>query len=165
MWRLSDRFDPAALPLADAHYNRQTPGSPQFVPPGRCLVLLHGAPPTALWVTSWPKAEFTHHAWAGAWINSLFRRESGPLASEMIRAAVAATRARYGEPPPLGMVTFVDADEVKSRNPGCCYKMAGFRLVGRTKERGFLAFQMLPADMPPPEAAIGTQGSLFAGAR
>lgn len=39
-WRVSDRFDPRALPLADAHYNRRKAGSPQFVPPGRCVVLL-----------------------------------------------------------------------------------------------------------------------------
>lgn len=37
-WRLSHRFDPRALPIADSHYNRQKPGTPQFVPPGRCLV-------------------------------------------------------------------------------------------------------------------------------
>ena len=69
-WRLSDRFDPAALPLADAHYNRRKPGSPQFVPPGRCLVLLT-EDRSALWVTSWPFAQYVRHAWPGAWVNSL----------------------------------------------------------------------------------------------
>lgn len=39
IWSLSDRFDPRARGLADRHYNRQKPGTPQFVPPGRCLVL------------------------------------------------------------------------------------------------------------------------------
>lgn len=39
-WCLSHRFDPAAKALADRHYNRQKPDSPQFVPPGACLVLL-----------------------------------------------------------------------------------------------------------------------------
>ena len=65
-WALSHRFDARALPLADRHYNRQKVGSPQFVPPGRCLVLLT-EDARALWVTSWPFAEFTKHAWAGAW--------------------------------------------------------------------------------------------------
>jgi hypothetical protein len=32
-WRMSHRADPLALPLADRHYNRQKPGSPQFMPP------------------------------------------------------------------------------------------------------------------------------------
>src|SRR5690242_7545534 len=51
-WYLSHRADPRAVPLADRHYNRQKPGTPQFVPPGRCLVLLT-ADAGALWVTSW----------------------------------------------------------------------------------------------------------------
>jgi hypothetical protein len=40
MWAMSNRFDRRALPLADRHYSRRKIGSPQFVPPGRCLVLL-----------------------------------------------------------------------------------------------------------------------------
>lgn len=39
IWQLSDRADPEARRIADRHYNRQKPGTPQFVPPGRCLVL------------------------------------------------------------------------------------------------------------------------------
>jgi hypothetical protein len=60
--------------MADRHYNRQKPGTPQFVPPGRCLVLLA---PEALWVSSWPFAAYVRHTWPGAWINSCFRREGG----------------------------------------------------------------------------------------
>jgi hypothetical protein len=86
-WRLSYRADPAALGLADRHYNRQKIGSPQFVPPGRCLVLLT-ADRSALWVTSWPFAEHVKHAWAGAFVNSLFRNEGGHLSSDLIRWAV-----------------------------------------------------------------------------
>jgi hypothetical protein len=71
-WRLSHRADAAALPLADRHYNRQKPGTPQFVPPGRCMVLLTAAA-DALWVSSWPFAEYVKHAWAGAWVCSCFR--------------------------------------------------------------------------------------------
>jgi hypothetical protein len=73
-WERSHRFDARALPLADRHYNRRKVGSPQFVPPGRCLVLLT-PDATALWTTSWPFAEYVRHAWPGAWVNSLFRRE------------------------------------------------------------------------------------------
>jgi len=156
LWHVSHRFDPRALPLADAHYNRQKPGTPQFVPPGRCLVLLT-ADAGALWVTSWPFAEFTKHAWAGAWVNSLFRRERGELASVLIRDAVSATRAHFGEPPALGMVTFVDASEVKrKRDPGRCYIRAGFVRDGETKG-GLLALRMPPGAMPPPVRSIGDQ--------
>lgn len=61
-WHLSHRADEDVVPLANRHYNRQHIGSPQFVPPGRCLVL---SMPTAFWVTSWPFAEYVRHAWGG----------------------------------------------------------------------------------------------------
>ena len=114
IWSLSDRADPDCLPLADRHYNRQTPGSPQFVPPGRCLVL---KAPEAVWVTSWPFAEYVKHAWAGAMVNSLFRKEGDGLASDYIRDACAVTRAHWPDLPALGMVTFVDPLHSLS---GCC---------------------------------------------
>jgi len=151
-WHLSNRFDPRALPLADRHYNRQKPGTPQFVPPGRCLVLLT-EDAGALWVTSWPFAEYTKHAWAGAWVNSLFRRESGHLASELILQAVAATMWRWPDIPELGMITFVNAAKVESENPGYCYEMAGFKRVGFSRG-GLLTYQMLPDEMPEPEAPM-----------
>lgn len=155
---MSDRSDTRALPLADRHYNRQKPGTPQFVPPGRCLVLLTSNA-TALWVTSWPFAQYVRHAWAGAWVNSLFRNERSDLhlSSELIREAVAATRWFYPETPALGMVTFVDADKTRrKRDPGRCYTKAGFKRVGYTKG-GLVALQLLPSDMPKPEAPIGAQ--------
>jgi hypothetical protein len=161
VWRRSHRADPAALVLADRHYNRQKPGSPQFVPPGRCLVLLSECE-RALWVTSWPFAEYVKHDWAGAWVNSLFRNEGAGLSSELIRAAVAFTRAHYGTPPELGLVTFVDARKTRrKRDPGRCYRKAGFRHVGWTKG-GLVALQMLPDAMPPaslPELPLFASGS------
>jgi hypothetical protein len=159
-WTVSHRFDRDALPIADKHYNRQKIGSPQFVPPGRCVVLITPCE-RALWVTSWPFAEYVKHAWGGAWVNSLFRNEGAGLASDLIRAAIAATRAEW-EPPELGIVTFVDASKVRrKRDPGRCYLRAGFRRCGTTKG-GLLAFQMLPHEMPEPLAAIGMTERLFA---
>jgi hypothetical protein len=153
-WTRSHRFDRRALPLADRHYNRRKVGSPQFVPPGRCLVLLT-EDSNALWVTSYPFAEYVKHEWAGAWVNSLFRNESDHLASELIREAVAATRTVW-EPPPLGLITFVDASKIRSTNPGYCYLRAGFQRVGETKG-GLIALQLRPEDMPEPEPPIELQ--------
>jgi len=168
-WRLSDRADPAALPLADRHYNRQKPGSSQFVPPGRCLVLLT-EDRSALWVTSWPFAEFVRHQWGGAWVNSLFRREGGPhLASDLIRGAVAHTRARWPNVPELGIVSFVDPAKTEGKDiPGWCYLRAGWSHVGFTKA-GLWVYQQLPErrikrrskPMPPPSPVPGWQPSLF----
>src|SRR5205809_7136439 len=109
-WELSHRGDPAALKIADRHYNRQRPGTPQFVQPGRCVVL---TAPKAVWVSSWPYAQYVRHAWAGAWMCSVFRNEGTALSSELITEAVAATRAIWGEPPSLGFVTFVDRAKVR----------------------------------------------------
>jgi hypothetical protein len=168
-WRLSYRADPRALPLADRHYSRQKIGTPQFVPPGRCIVLLTKEA-NALWVTSFPFAQFVRHAWAGAWMCSLFRNESEVLSSELIKEAVSITRGIYGEPPALGMVTFIDTEKVRPlkygtknqrlRNFGASYTNAGFKRVGWTKG-GLLALQLLPLDMPPPLIIPSLQGSLF----
>lgn len=157
-WRRADRADPRAKRLADRHYNRQTPDSPQFVPPGRCLVLITECE-RAFWVTSWPFAEYVRHAWPGAWVCSAFRNEGAGLSSELIREAVAATRAVW-EPPALGMVTFVDAGKVRhKRDPGRCYIRAGFEYDGETLG-GLVAVRMRPEHMP--EARAPIVGPLFA---
>lgn len=154
IWRASHRFDRPAVALADRHYNRQRPGSPQFMPPGSCRVLL-AQNKKAVFGLSFPKAEFVKHAWAGAWICSIFRNEkAGPLASDMIGQAIAIMRTHY-QVPALGCVTFVDPKQVPGilergeRIKGFCFYKAGFRLVGETK-KGLLAWQLLPAAMPAP---------------
>lgn len=155
-WVQSWRADPEVLPLADRHYNRQAVGSAQFVPPGRCVVLKTRCR-RAVWVTSWPLAEYVKHAFAGAWVNSLFRNEGAGLSSELIREAVAATRVIWPEPPTLGLVSFVDASKIRrKRDPGRCYRRAGFEHVGFTKA-GLWIFQLLPEAMPAPAVAQGAQ--------
>jgi hypothetical protein len=164
-WISSHRADLSARLIADRHYNRQKPGSAQFVPPGRCFVIRQER---AVWVTSWPFAEYVKHAWAGAWVNSCFRREGGSdVASKMIREAVAATRWFWPETPELGIVSFVDASKVRQKKDvGRCYLHAGFRNVGLTKG-GLYAFQLLPSEMPEAEAPkitpIPVTGNLFSG--
>jgi hypothetical protein len=154
MWIRSHRFDTPARLIADQHYNRQKVGSPQFVPPGRCFVL-RTDPADAVWVTSWPFARYVKHAWAGAMVNSLFRRqpECEHLASDLIVAATAATRAFWPEIPDLGMVSFVDAKRTRrKRDPGRCYRRAGWTHVGFTRKDHLWVFQILPADFPEPLA-------------
>lgn len=141
MWIPSNRFDKEVLPLADRHYNRQKPGSPQFVPPGKCLVLKTPCR-RALWVTSWPK--YAQHEWRGAWINTLFRNEGAGLSSELIFAAILASIDKWPDIPDKGMVTFVDASRTRNkRDPGRCYRKAGFKHVGYTK-KGLYVLQWRP---------------------
>lgn len=167
MWRLSHRADPVGADLADRHYSRQTIGSPQFVPPGRCAVFTAQTPTgAAYWVTSWPFGEFVKHRWPGAWICSAFRSEGAGVASELIVEAVAGTRYEFGEPPELGMVTFVDPDKVRPTmvrgEPvfGWSFIMAGFVPDGFTKG-GLHALRLYPQDMPAPEPAFRAERSLL----
>ena len=148
-WCLSHRSDPRGRAIADRHYNRQKIGATGFVPPGRCLVLVEAFhdPPRALWVTSYPFAEYVKHAWAGAWVCICFRNEGAGLSSELITDAVACTRWKW-KPPELGMITFVDASKTRhKRDPGRCFLRAGFKHVGSTKG-GLVALQLLPENMP-----------------
>jgi hypothetical protein len=158
-WQLADSCNVSGRRLADRHYSRQKPGTPRFVPPGRCLTLVlpDGG---AVWATSWPFAEYVKHAWAGAWVCSIFRNESPHLSSDLITEAVAITRWYWPNVPVLGMVTFVDAGKVASVNPGYCYKQAGFRRVGYTKA-GLHALQLLPSAMPEAMQPLGSQLSLM----
>lgn len=158
MWRLAHRAHPFARDIADRHYNRQSIGADNIAPPGRALVLVAQTETgKALWITSWPFAEYVKHEWAGAWICSAFRNEGAGKASTLIREAIAATRAYYGAPPELGMVTFVDPAKVRAKaDPGHTFIIAGFRPCGKTKG-GLPALQMLPAAMPEPEPALGFQ--------
>lgn len=164
---LSHRADKRALPIADRHYNRQKIGSPQFVPPGRCAVFLTPNA-DALWVTSWPFAEYTKHAWAGAWVCSCFRNESSGLSSDLNRQAVAATGYVFGDPPsipsivgPVGMVSFINRDKVKPTmvrgKPtwGYSWFKAGWKEIGETKG-GLLALGLPLDEVASPEPYLGT---------
>ena len=154
-WHLSHRADPLARDIADRHYSRQKVGSPQFVPPGRCLVLRCEG---AFWVTSWPFAEYVKHAWAGAWVCSAFHNERPDLylSSDLIRQAVAATRWRWPDVPALGMVTFVDPGKVRrKRDWGRCYRRAGFLREAEDTKGGLVALRLVPEDMPDAMAPIG----------
>lgn len=177
MWTLSHRADPRALPLADAHYNRQKPGTLQFVPPGACLVLLT-RDRSALWVSSWPKPEYVKHRWPGAWICSCFRNEGNHLSSTLIREAVAITRRAWGVPPDFGFITFVDASKtIHKRDPGRCYRKAGWSYVYDTPnpqkpskkvraktQGGLFVLQLLPPEMTELAEPWSPQASLFAEA-
>lgn len=153
-WRISNRADPITRAIADRHYSRQKPGSLQFVPPGRCLVLRTESG-DAFWVTSWPFAEFVKHRWAGAWVCSAFRNESPHLSSELIQEAVAATRWYFDTVPAQGFITFVDASKVRhKRDPGRCYVRAGWMYAGHTKG-GLIALTLLAGQCGPAQAPLG----------
>jgi hypothetical protein len=164
-WTLSHRAARRACVLADRHYNRQSAGSPQFIPPGSPVALVYPdeAVASAVWVTL--RQKFQDHAWPGAWVNTLFRKECDGDASEFIRDALAATRFIWPDIPPQGLITFIDPNKVKARlvrgrtTWGHCYFMAGFKHVGYTKG-GLWVFQIHASDWPEPIAPLGAQLNL-----
>src|SRR5690242_1431673 len=67
IWQIAHQAHPGAKALADRHYYRKRPDSPQFMPPGRQLVLITTCG-RALWATSWPRAELVNRDWPAAWV-------------------------------------------------------------------------------------------------
>lgn len=159
-WFRSWRADPAVAALADRHYSRRTPGAAQFAPPGRNLTLrTFGA--DAGWVTIWPKPEFVDHDWGDCWTCSFFRNEGDVLSSLLVRDAVAATKATFGPPPDGGFLTFVDAGRVRrKRDPGRCFRRAGFEPVGFTRDRGLVVLRLDVELIGPPSPPREFQTSL-----
>jgi hypothetical protein len=162
-WARVTKFDPRAAALADRHYTRQTPGSDQFMPSGRTIVLLTDDA-LAVWGTHWAVGGgvlWSTHDWPRAWNCSIFRNEGPHLSSDLIREAVAATRALWGDPTDEGFITFVDRDKVRpKRDPGRCFLRAGFRFVGYTRS-GKVALQLAPADFPDPDPPTDSKLPLF----
>lgn len=155
-WQLSWRADPVANAVAKRHYNCQSPYSDQWVKPGPCLCF-RTPEGGAIWSSSAPFAEYTQHAWAGAWENSTFRNERRDLylSSDLILEGVAATLWFWPTPPALGMVTMVDPALTKrKRDPGRCYRRAGFEHVGFT-QGGLYVFQLVPEAMPEAAPPVG----------
>jgi len=162
MWQLRNRGDQQCRRMADRHYSRRKIGHPQFVAAGRCVVLYAQTETgCAYWVTSWQVGGQCRHQWAGAWVCSAFRNEGAGLSSELITQAVAVTRWVYGDPPSLGFITFVNRKKTRAKkDPGYCYKMAGWQNIGRTKG-GLIVLQLTPDRMPPPCAPLHGQLDLL----
>ncbi len=160
IWIRSHRRDPRAVALADRHYSRQKPGTDQFVKPASCAVFFAETPSgTALWATV--VQQFVDHAWPGAWECALFRNEGAGVASKLIRDAVSATRAHYGDPPASGMITFVDPKHVREKvNLGHSFIIAGFRPVACTL-KGLLVLHLAADRMPPARPLAFSAPSFF----
>ena len=152
-WELSSSADPRALAVVDGtgpfeghgpHYSRRTPGSKTFTGVGREVVLLHRTG-KAVWACVYQRTPARRGSGnsrgregvpdSGAryiWRNMLFRNLGAGRASDLIKSATAATYAawveKYGELPPERLRTEIGIKEVRSTNPGFCYKKAGWEV-------------------------------------
>lgn len=72
---------------------------------------------------------------------TIFRNESQFLSSDMIKDAINATIDKWGDLPQDGLITYVDESKFRSKNPGFCFLMAGFKKNGRSKSKGLILLQ------------------------
>ena len=134
-WIEVPRVHEGARRLADRHYSRQTIGARDFMPPGQTFVLV-----TADAGAVWGVCLNLDPVGSLRWRVTIFRRESGLQASELVRSATDRTLARWrerGALPRVPLSTEIDPRRVRrKRDPGRCFRRAGWELVG--ERRGLL---------------------------
>lgn len=139
-WVKVTKFDVRANALADRHYSRQKVGSGQFMPPGQTLVLLTRDGRVVFgWRRKHPNLGPDLDGMKG-WACTIFRNEGPVLSSELILDAERALRSVWSDCGPDGLYTYVAPEHVKSKNPGACFKHAGWRRRPEkdSRERGRL---------------------------
>jgi hypothetical protein len=91
--------------------------------------VLRNAEGSVLWVWMFPDPAMRMDGQTG-YNCAIFRNESDRKSSEIILEAEQFAVARWG---PGRAYTFIDSLKIRSTNPGCCYKKAGWKFVGMTK--------------------------------
>ena len=117
-------FDQECRMLADRHYSRRTPRARQFAYSGRKLVL-RDALGDVLFVWMFPDPAMRMDGQTG-YNCAIFRNESARRSSEIILEAETLATAKWGR---NRFYTYVDPARIRSVNPGCCFKAAGWRFV------------------------------------
>lgn len=151
VWVHAKDADPVGLAMFRRHYSyrkrrdqlwfdffpEKNRNAGHFVGPGEKMVLLTDS---ALFVwrkfISMDKQEGVNCA--------VFRNEGVARASDLI---LAAMRLAYERWPAHRLYTYVNAKRVKSRNPGYCFLMAGWRKCGLTKS-GLLILETIWGENP-----------------
>lgn len=72
---------------------------------------------------------------------AVFRNESPILSSELILEAERFAWARW---PGERLYTYVNPRKIRSSNPGCCFKRAGWRTCGITKWNRLVILEKFP---------------------
>lgn len=128
-WQLAHKAHPESTALANRHYSRRKSSSPQFMPPGQTIVLyMPGA------VFGWwrPKPGVEAYNGLDGWTCTIFRNETHPRL--LSSALIIAAEAFIVECGPDGLMTYIHDRKVRSANPGCCFKAAGWKVMGRSKD-------------------------------
>lgn len=135
-WVKVTKFDPRTAALADRHYSRRKVGSPQFMPPGQTLILLSDDEAAVFgWWRPDPKSGIKAMNGLDGWTCTIFRNESlVHRSSTLILAAEQALISEGHTIGPDGFITYVWDKKVKSANPGYCFKLAGYKVRGRSAD-------------------------------
>jgi hypothetical protein len=136
-------FDEEMARLADRHYSRRTVGARQFCYSGRKLVL-RNTEGTVLFVWMWPDETMRMDGQAG-YNCAIFRNESARRSSEIILEAEALALEKWG---PRRLYTYVDPRRIASRNPGYCFKVAGWHYVKTTASGKHLLEKIPESEIP-----------------
>ena len=141
------KFDRESVLLADKHYSRQKPGTNQFMPPGRTMVI-RDTEGTIVFGWLWQDKRDDHQTGYNC---SIFRNESKRLSSDVILEAERMVFKKWG---PNRLFTYVDASQLlkpskkyrKPKIPGKCFVAAGYKLrvhkdgTPHTSQKGLLLF-------------------------
>lgn len=120
------KFDAESCQLADKHYSRQKPGTNQFMPPGKTMILRSAAGDV---VFGWLWQQKRDDGQAG-YNCSIFRNESQRLSSEIILEAERKVVTEWGVNRGF---TYIDPESISNkRNPGYCFKVVGWQFVKQT---------------------------------
>jgi hypothetical protein len=139
-WVLTADGDDTARVIFDRHYSRYRYADGRkpllFVGPGEKMVLVrHDARALFVW------RRFVSADGQQGVNCAVFRNEGPELSSQLIREADALADARW---PGERHYTYVAAKRIRSSNPGCCFKAAGWRRCGETKWRKLTILERLP---------------------
>lgn len=131
--------DPSALALYNRHYSAYRYADrrkrDRLVGPGERIVLLTTGR-DALFV--WRHSNRPDLGGRVGVYCSVFRNESAVRSSLLIREAMTFALCRW---PGERLYTFVNPRAVRSSNPGYCFKVVGWRVVGVTKKRGYVELE------------------------
>lgn len=142
MWTVTHKYDRDGARLADGHYSRRTPGSPQFMPPGETLILVTPDKSAVFgWWRPHPRSGIEAMNRLDGWTCSIFRNTGGALSSDLVleaEAALASAEARgdtAGPCGPDGLITYVWPRKIRSTNPGFCFLVVGWLKTGWSADK------------------------------
>lgn len=116
------------------HYKDHRPHK-RFVGPGERMVLIT---PKGDAVFVWRK--FIDKSGQTGVNCSVFRNESSTQSSVLIKEAMLLAWLRW---PAERLYTYVNPSKIRSTNPGCCFKLAGWKVCGKTLT-GLIVLEAFP---------------------